>query len=407
MYSTLSFFLLTSASFASANNNHDHFHKHRHVHRGAESPLGGMLLATAGSYVTDLSMCPSLKARESPPDSVHDLRPDDFSVAMAIGDSFTAAAFAKGINPGNKDLNWVEWRGVSYAGGGDPGAITMPNLLKHYNSTLVGGAVGYNPRTEVCFGAGCPVGPVGWNKTVDVLNAAQTGAYASNLLHEAQDYLAPQVKAMGIAEGRFKFLSFQVGANDVCSLCAAVDAPMGPGTKSDFETNIRATLEHVRQNIPNTLVNLFGSWQLTDIYSLVSSSGQTYCKQSMPFVERVAVGCPCLTGQGEVGEFTRGQMDRLVQQYNTVLQNIAADYKTKNYKDFAVIWQPPNLPFKDYPIQALSNVDCVHMSTIMNERIAAGLWNRLTLDTAARAAPFTWEETPTFRCLEESDRIRT
>ncbi|CAE6491917.1 unnamed protein product [Rhizoctonia solani] len=240
-----------------------------------------------------------------------------------------------------------------------------------------------------------------------------------------------KVKAMNISESRFKFLSFQVGANDVCQLCAAADTPMGPGTKSDFETNIRATLEHVRQNIPtlehvrqnipNTLVNLFGAWQLTDIYSL--TSGQKYCKQSIPFVERFAIGCPCIAGQGDVGEFTRGQMDRLVQQYNTVLQNIVADYKAKNYKDFntnivadykaknykdfAVIWQPPNLPFKGYPIQAVSSVDCFHPSTDAHTRIAAGLWNRLTLDTAARAAPFTWETTPTFRCLEESDRIQT
>jgi hypothetical protein len=35
------------------------------------------------------------------------------------------------------------------------------------------------------------------------------------------DYLAPQVKAMNISENRFKYLSFQVGANDVCQLCAA------------------------------------------------------------------------------------------------------------------------------------------------------------------------------------------
>ncbi|CAE6512989.1 unnamed protein product [Rhizoctonia solani] len=402
MHSTLSVLLLASVSLVSAK---DHVIKHRHTHRGAESPLGDMLLATAGSYVTDLSKCPPLKARESPPDSVHDLRPDDFSVAMAIGDSITAGAFAKGIDPDNKNLNWVEWRGVSYAGGGDPGAITMPNLLKHYNSTLVGGAVGYNPGYEICFGSGCPVGPVGWNKTVDILNAGQSGAYASNLLHEAQDYLAPQVKAINISESRFKFLSLQVGANDVCQLCAAADSPMGPGTKSDFENNLRATLEYVRQNIPNTLVNLFGAWQLTDIYSL--TSGQNYCKQSIPFVERFAIGCPCIAGQGDAGEFTRGQMDRLVQQYNTVLQNIVADYKGKNYKEFAVIWQPPNLPFKTYPIQAVSSVDCFHPSTDAHARIAAGLWNRLTLDTAARAAPFTWEETPTFRCLEESDRIQT
>ncbi|KAF8754794.1 hypothetical protein RHS01_05847 [Rhizoctonia solani] len=366
MHSALSLLLLASSSLGSAKK---HTIKHKHTHRGTESPLGDMLLATAGSYVTDLAKCPPLKPEILP-------RP----------------VYTTCINPDNKNLNWVEWRGVSYAGGGDPGAITMPNLLKHYNSTLVGGAVGYNPGYEICFGSGCPVGP-------------QSGAYASNLLHEAQDYLAPQVKAMNISQSRYKFLSFQVGANDVCQLCAAADAPMGPATKSDFENNIRATLEYVRQNIPNTLVNLFGAWQLTDIYSL--TSGQIYCKQPIPFVERFAIGCPCIAGQGDVGEFTRGQMDRLVQQYNTVLQNIVADYKAKNYKDFAVIWQPPNLPFKNYPIQAVSSVDCFHPSSDAHARIAAGLWNRLTLDTTARAAPFTWEETPTFRCLEESDRIQT
>lgn len=391
---------------ALAQHQNKHHHRPKNVHRGLdESPLGSMLLATSGNYVTDLSKCPTLKPRATPPTSVHDLRPDDFSVAMAIGDSITAGAFAKGINPDNKDLNWVEWRGVSYSGGGDDGAITMPNILKHYNKTLVGGAQGYNPGYEICFGSGCPVGPVGWNETVDHLNAGQSGAYASNLLHEAQDYLAPQVKAWNISESRFKYLSFQVGANDVCQLCAAADAPMGPATKSDFEANIRATLEHVRTNIPNTVVNLFGAWQLTDIYAL--TSGQSYCKQPIPFVKRFAIGCPCIAGQGAVGEFTRDQMDRLVGQYNTVLQTIVADYKAKNYSDFAVLWQPPNLPFKTYPVQAVSSVDCFHPSTESHERIAAGLWNRLTLDTAARAAPFLWESTPKFRCLEETDRIQT
>ncbi|KAG8717615.1 hypothetical protein FRC08_007098 [Ceratobasidium sp. 394] len=391
-------------------------------HSPREPTLANMLLATSGIFVTDLSQCPPLKPRDAPPKDIHDLRPDDFSVAMAIGDSITAGAFAKGIDPDDKYLNWVEWRGLSYAGGGEEGAVTIPNLLKHYNNTLVGGAQGYNPGYEICFGSGCPVGSVGWNNTVDNLNAGQSGAYASNLLHEAQDYLAPQVKALNISEDQFKYLSFQVGANDVCQLCAAADIPMGPSTKRDFENNVRAALEHVRTNIPNTLVNLFGAWQLTDIYAL--TSGQSYwyvasytplspiltkgrSQQTAPFVERFAIGCPCIAGTGDVGNFTRNQMDRLVEQYNTVLQNITADYKSKNYDNFAVIWQPPNIPFKEYPVEAVNNLDCFHPSTAAHERIAAGLWNRLTLSTTARAAPFTWEETPKYRCLEETDRIQT
>ncbi|KAG8735448.1 hypothetical protein FRC12_018068 [Ceratobasidium sp. 428] len=338
-------------------------------------------VATPGTYVADISQCPAVKPRTAPPKNIHDLRPDDFSVAMAIGDSITAGAFAKGIDTNDKYSNWVEWRGLSYAGGGEEGAVTMPNILKHYNGTLVGGARGYNPGYEICFGSGCPVGPVGWNNTVDQLNAGQSGAYASNLLHEAEDYLALQVKSLNISESRFKYLSFQVGANDVCQLCAAADAPMGPSTKGDFENNVRAALEHVRMNIPNTLVNLLGAWKLTDIYA-------------------------CIAGPGAIGNFTRNQMDRLVEQYNTVLQNIVADYKRKNYDNFAVIWQPPNLPFKEYPIEGMSFLP--HLFTRCTDSLhLSRLWNRLTLNQTMRAAPFTWEKTTKYRCLEENDRIQT
>ncbi|CCO35616.1 hypothetical protein BN14_09734 [Rhizoctonia solani AG-1 IB] len=203
----------------------------------------------SGTYVTDISQCPSVAPRTTPPKSVHDLRPDDFSVAMAVGDSITAGAFAQGINRENLLLNFVEFRGLSYAGGGDAGAITVPNIIKHYNKTLIGASKGVNLGIELCFGPLCPIGPVGWNQPVDQLNAAQSGALASNLLHEVRDYLVPQVKAAGIAANRFKYLSFQIGSNDLCQLCLAADALLGPGTQSDFEANIRETLEYVRKNI--------------------------------------------------------------------------------------------------------------------------------------------------------------
>jgi hypothetical protein len=70
MHSSLSILLIAFASLGLAKN---HVVKHKHKHRGAESPLGDMLLATAGSYVTDLAKCPSLKPRDTAPTSVHDL----------------------------------------------------------------------------------------------------------------------------------------------------------------------------------------------------------------------------------------------------------------------------------------------------------------------------------------------
>ncbi|CAE6494746.1 unnamed protein product [Rhizoctonia solani] len=372
----------------------------------ATSPLGvDKRQLDSATYVIDISQCPAVAARATPPTSVHDLRPDDFSVAMAVGDSITAGAFAQGINREDLLLNFVEFRGLSYAGGGDPGAITMPNLLKHYNSALIGGSKGTNPGIELCFGPLCPVGSAGWNQPVDQLNAAQSGALASNLLHEVRDYLVPQVKAAGIAANRFKYLSFQIGSNDLCQLCLAADALLGPGTQVDFEANIRETLEYVRTNIPNTLVNLFGVFQVSQIYNLTLN--QSYCQQLIPNVTHYNLECTCALFSGETGEFTRSRMDKLQGQYNTALQKIVADYKAKNYSDFAVIWQPPVVPLDQYPIESLSSLDCFHPSTATHQRIAAGLWNRLTLNETARAVPFEWEATPKFRCLQAGDRIKT
>jgi phospholipase B1 len=117
-----------------------------------------------GTFVSDIAKCPKLTPRK--PTSVHDLRPDDFSVTLAVGDSITAGAFAKGLQ-WNPLENLSEWRGVSYAAGGDPGAITVPNLIKNYNKKAVGSSTGRNIFPEICFGPLCPIGRFGWNSDVD------------------------------------------------------------------------------------------------------------------------------------------------------------------------------------------------------------------------------------------------
>ena len=39
-----------------------------------------------GTYVKEISECPQLKPRSSPPAGPHDLRPDDIKVIAALGD---------------------------------------------------------------------------------------------------------------------------------------------------------------------------------------------------------------------------------------------------------------------------------------------------------------------------------
>ncbi|KZV88555.1 hypothetical protein EXIGLDRAFT_678820 [Exidia glandulosa HHB12029] len=352
-----------------------------------------------GTYVTSLSQCPAVAARTTAAKSVHDLRPDEFSVTMAIGDSITAGCFAKGIQTNPLDT-LDEWRGVSYAGGGDAGAVTIPNLIKHYNPALTGGAVG-NHGIELCFGPLCPIGPVGWDPTVDQLNAAQSGALATNLLHMVKDYLVPQVKARNISASAFKYLNLQIGSNDLCQLCAESLVPTGADL---FESSVRDALEYVRSNIPNTVVNVIGQIPVSQIYPLTLN--QPYCSQLVPLPHE-NIECSCALLPGAVGNATRTLMDNLQAQFDARLLKIVKDYQTKAYPDFVAIWQPLPLPLAQFPIESLSNVDCFHPSAKTHERVAAAGWNRLTLDAAARGETFTWEDVPTVRCLEAGDRIQT
>lgn len=354
-------------------------------------------------YASTISSCPAIPARTAPPSSVHDLRPDDFSYTMALGDSITAGCFSRGIQ-NNVLTRFGEWRGESYANGMDPGAITLPNIMKRYNPSLSGGSLGSNPIPELCYGALCPIGPIGWNSKVDQLNAAQSGAMATNIPHEVNDYLIPQIRARKIPSTAFKYLNLQIGSNDLCGMCHQAIVGFGPSSPDEFESSIRKALEAVRKNIPNTVVNVVGVFKVSDVYSMTLN--QPYCSQLLP-VPHVNLECPCMLLGGKVGAATRALMDSLMNQYNERLIKIVKEYQTKRYSDFAVLWQPPNIPLSTFPVHALSSVDCFHPSIKTHQLMAAELWNRLVGNATERAVPLAWSESLQFRCLQEADRIHT
>lgn len=121
-----------------------------------------VLTALSGGYTADITECPSLTPR-SPPSSVHDLRPDDIKVIAALGDRydifnkhiqgayFDNVKFPTSVMAGfgakdidiSKHLNGqIEYRGVSFAIGGDDGAATLSNYIKYYQPELKGSSRG-------------------------------------------------------------------------------------------------------------------------------------------------------------------------------------------------------------------------------------------------------------------------
>lgn len=142
------------------------------LNRRKASNLFLMALASVSTarFVADVNKCPSLSPR-SPPDNVHDLRPDDIKVIGALGDrwfpnsrvhskpltnlsSIMAGFSVKDINISLPiaitSKNIREYRGLSYTMGGDKGAPTLPNYIKYYQPNLTGYSTGEH-LPEYCF----------------------------------------------------------------------------------------------------------------------------------------------------------------------------------------------------------------------------------------------------------------
>ncbi|KAI9243256.1 hypothetical protein BY458DRAFT_141020 [Sporodiniella umbellata] len=117
-------------------------------------------VSLVSANVKSIDDCPKLSPRNSGPKDVTDLRADDIEVVGAIGDSIMAGFAMLGVNHdqgGTGILNIstvLEARGRSYGIGGDPGAVTIANFIKHYNPKVQGASV-LDQVTSFCSAKDC------------------------------------------------------------------------------------------------------------------------------------------------------------------------------------------------------------------------------------------------------------
>ncbi|CAI2164337.1 9657_t:CDS:2 [Funneliformis geosporum] len=349
--------------------------------------------------VTNISQCPKLTPRKVPPKSVHDLRVDDIEIIMALGDSITAGFGAKEQNP-KKPIDFHKFdenRGVSFVMGGDPGAVTIANFIKYYSPLLKGPSVG-DHLVELCYGIVCP--PFQYKPEQDRLNAAQSGMMASNLTMELI-YLLKQLYKEPIQDvlKSYKYLNLFIGSNDICLRCSNKLPWL---SIEQFENYLLTTLEIIREKIPNTIINLLGVFNVSQVYELTRD--EKYCRL------RRVIGdyeCSCAYMPGALGDLNRKKMDETAMEYNKAIQNVVNYYASKHSDSFAVMYQPFDLDLLTFPVDGLSSLDCFHPSLKSHEFIAKIFWNNLVLPSSKRGGPIVWNDNVGIRCFEDDDRINT
>lgn len=323
--------------------------------------------------------CPSLPSRPTPT-NVNDLHPNDIKVVMALGDSITAGFGLMG----RKGLV-EEYRGQSWSIGGDPNATTMFNFMKYYTPTVVGGSLGHHV-VEICIDPDCPA--FQYQPTLDVFNAAQSGAEIADLTPHELDYLIAQLQANPNVDmaNDWKVLTLLIGANDLCGVCDSAQPWLEPDV---FEVGVTNALERVRTTVPRVFVNLVQMFNLSGVYSLSLQSD--YC---VDVHKDLSGECGCIFASN--GNVTRPMVDAVTQLINARMVQIAQDYQAKNYTDFTVVVQPfgSETVIDSLPFDFISTLDCFHPSLFAHQSMAIALWNNMITPAANKKTVIDVNDTP-------------
>ncbi|PJF16852.1 hypothetical protein PSACC_03346 [Paramicrosporidium saccamoebae] len=330
--------------------------------------------AAAQRYAADIRQCPVLEPRSNPPKDIGDLRPDDIGVIMALGDSVTAGFGAKLISI--LDTNILqEYRGLSFSIGGDPNAPTIGNFIKHYRPDLVGQSRG-NHFIELCYdGVFCAPDELAYRPKQDVFNAALSGAISATLGLETRYLLGQVVRHHAVnVTTDWKMLTLFIGNNELCHTSCDSREDGEPGTASDFELRVIATLDIIQQRLPRTLVNILLLPDMSQVEYFANN--HIRCVHARRLLASI---CPCAMKKGEAG---RWAMRRAAADYNERLKGIATRFnlqakksasETGKARDFAVIITPVMKDMdirNDVPAHFAAKLDCFHPSATAHRSLA-------------------------------------
>ncbi|CAO3679287.1 hypothetical protein G6F70_005299 [Rhizopus microsporus] len=346
-------------------------------------------------------MCPALSPRPAPT-SAHDLRPDDIKVIGALGDSITAGFGIMGINlsqpPSLAAFNALnEYRGLSYSIGGDEGALTVPNYVKHYQPNLKG----YSIDSHIALYCSVHSCPGRYIPEKDRLNAALSGSLSINLQHQL-DYLIPEMHNIaGIDfQNDWKMINIQIGSNDMCSSCDS--RYMNITTPDQFASHMDAAIERIVTNVPRVLVNVIGAFNVSQLFPV--TAGQAYCRPTHNDTSTIGNRRECTCGSTPDG---LKHMDYLAVEYNKRLFGIYQKYQQNKNDSFAVVYQHSNLNMTSFPINFFSNIDCFHPGLVGHQWVSKIVWNELFQPQAKKASVFNFNANQTIYCPTDSDRIAT
>ena len=291
----------------------------------------------------------------------------EVDLMYSIGDSISAGF---GVYKGNL-LNLLdEYRYASaFIGNGDNGAITLPKYIREFqgkvksNHYLEGPSESYH-LCEICYGYLCPLSNLQRHAT-DNLNVAQSGSMVLNLDTQFSA-LIDRISKYPDWKSKNKLGTLFIGANDICVECLDIKQERG-----SYEDHLRKLFTRFRNELPNTVLLVYPIFKITPIIRLSEKKPGCSSLHRLTFIE-----CDCAFGPGNAGNLIK--MDSLVDQLNDAIYTTVAESNKIASTSFISL-QPilQNADISTFPGEALSSVDCFHISELAHANVATNMWNAL------------------------------
>ncbi|KAI8084802.1 uncharacterized protein BX664DRAFT_387486 [Halteromyces radiatus] len=346
---------------------------------------------------SDINDC-SVPDDIQPPKNVHYLHPSHIKVIASIGDSITAGVAAMNIDSEFvTEDDFKQYRGLSWLSGGDPGASSIANYIKHYSSDLFGSSTGVRqlPLCEKTFF--CLTYPHEFEQ--DQLNAAIPSA-VSNTIEEQVDYISKYIGVDSSQSQNWKLINIFIGTNDISVSC------MPDYRAANYEKNIRAGLARLKEKVDHAVINIVGLVHTEQIIGLTDKQPgyRKYFQDQKTDPQLFECMCCRLPGLGKI------DIGLHVDRFNKILQSVAKEYGpdgTLGSDSFTVVYQPFPLNIKSIPPTAISNLDGYHPNINAHRFFSKALWKELFLPKAKKYTTLDYKEDEDFYCPTATDRIRT
>ncbi|XP_029589090.1 phospholipase B1, membrane-associated [Salmo trutta] len=338
--------------------------------------------------------CEDRSPSNSPPTSVHALRPGDIKVVAAVGDSLTAG---NGVGSGSSVINLLDvrtqYRGLSYSVGGDENlttVTTLPNILREFNPSLTGYSVGKGKEhTPQAF-----------------LNQAVAGEKAKDIPDQVRALVARMKNDSHVNfQEDWKVITLFIGGNDMCEYCYN---SLFYST-DNYVRHIRESLDYLHKQVPRALVNLVEPLYIP-ILRQMHTERNAYLKCPTWLAN---ILCPCVISPKE-GSVTLQKLHALNRDYQRGLHELVESGRYDTHNNFTVVLQPflrdIIIPVTEdgRPDRTYFSPDCFHLSQKAQTRMARGLWNNMLEPLGKKTAQQDFNDVIPVKCPSKtSPFVRT